>query len=397
MAGIAERNTNRIELEKKKKKQGGLLFIIILLAAAVSIGIFSVYSYVNKHFNSYTVIKTTPREDSNTVQYMAYGEDRILKYSRDGAAGLNSSGEILWNGSYDMKNPLAESCENYIVIADIGGKSAYVYNGSDSGVQVETLLPIVQACVANQGVVALVLEDKDSNIIQIYDPYNTSDSLKVDLPTNVKEDGYPVDVALSNDGQKLVTSYLYINNGVMENRVNFYNFNDYGQNSGDRIVGARNFKQDLIPKLEFINNTTVCAYGENSFTLYSMKQVPKDVKEKITLDDKIKSTFSNESYIGFVLENSKGDYKYQVVVYNTSGDKILNKGMDYEYDQVFISDKEIVFYSGMECNIMRINGTWRFHYTFDRDILYVMPVNNYNKYVLIDDTNMEEIKLTEEK
>lgn len=64
--------------------------------------------------------------------------------------------------------------------------------------------------VASQGVVAVVLEDSGSNVVSLYNPYSSDEKLLVEVPSNVSEDGYPIDIALSADAKSLVTVYLAI-------------------------------------------------------------------------------------------------------------------------------------------------------------------------------------------
>ena len=51
-----------------------------------------------------------------------------------------------------------------------------------------------------------------------------------------------VAMALSQDGRKLVTSYLSLGNGKLESWVTFYNFGDVGQNYVDNMVGSYSFE-----------------------------------------------------------------------------------------------------------------------------------------------------------
>lgn len=397
MASLVERNEeNRFVKAQKRKTAAKRIIIGICAAAIIGVIAYGVNSYVNKVFNTYEIVKTIPREDSNTVKYISSGSN-IIKYSRDGAACYNANGEVLWNGSYDFKNPAIDICETYTAIADIGGKEAIVFNGNDSGTTITTLLPIVQVQVANQGVTALVLEDKTSNVIHIYAPNSVGMELKVEVPTNVQKDGFPVDIALSNDGRRMVSAYMNINNGVMENTVTFYNFGEVGQAMMNQVTGARSFENNVVAKVDFLNMNTICVYGERSFTLYSMEEKPEDIKQTITFEKNIRSTFSNSNYVGFVLENYEGNEKYQVVVYDVRANKVLDKTMNYDYETVFLSGKEIVFYRELECHILKLNGVEKLNYIFDKNIEYFMPINNYDKYFLIDNTEIQIIKLTEEK
>lgn len=387
----SEPTSYQIRIKKYKRNIGIIISVAVVIIAIIVV--YMVNCFVNRYYNTYKVVSTIPRTDSNTVKYESYG-NKLLKFSRDGASAINQDGKAVWNGSYEMKNPSADICGKYVAIADIGGKEVYVFNGSDSGTKIEVLLPIVEVEVAKQGVVALVLQDKDSNKISIFDPYDNQ-KLLVDRQTIAKKDGFPVDISLSNDGSKLVTSYLAVTSGVVESNVTFYNLGEIGENEVDSMVGAQKFGKTMIPKVEFVNNNTVCVFGDDKFTLYSMKQKQKEIFTE-TFKSDIKSIFYNSKYVGFVMEKTAETEKNEVVVYNLQGKKTFAKLIDFEYDNVRLSKEEIIFSSDLECNIIRLNGKQKLHCTFDKNISYVMPINNYDLYYIIDDANIEKIKVVKE-
>lgn len=487
MEGLSERNERkRYEEAKKKQRRNRIIAAIMAVLLAAGVVVYAVDSQINRNYNAYQVEKKFERKDSNTVKYISY-DGRILKYSRDGISELDDSGKVVWTSTYDMKNPSIAYCGNYVAVADIGGKEICIYNRTNSTdiKKIEVVLPIMKIDIAEQGVVAAVLEDTDSNQINIYDPYNVSEQLLVSIPTNVETDGFPVDISISDDGERLVTDFINISNGQAQTSINFYNFDEVGKNSINRIVGARDFEQTIVPKTTFLNNETVCAYTENGFSLYAMKEIPKDIYEE-QFDKAIKSVFSNEQYVGIILDNnkkveiynnkeqsdksntsseteketkkseeetdtskedaeasdkstedtetsdtSKGDAeetkteenkstdkekdskeqdaesakaekktkeneenkKYQLKIYNLKGKKILDTNIDYEYDTVVMGKEEIIFSSNLECYILRINGTEKFHYTFDSNIEYFLESVSKNHYYVVDNNEISKIKL----
>ncbi|MFA9465153.1 MAG: DUF5711 family protein [Velocimicrobium sp.] len=390
MESLSQRNhSKRVNREKRKHKVTMAFTVTLCTIAAIALFAYIINGFINKVYYSYKVLASYERQDSNSVQYKVY-QGKILKYSRDGASGITLNDGILWNGSYEMNNPVAKTCGDYVVIGDVGGKEAYVYNGTDSGTPIEETLPIIQVDVAKQGVIAVALEDTESNEIHIYNPYDSGNTLLFKIPTNVGEDGYPVDISLSEDGQKLVTSYLGINNGVMQNKVTFYNFGEVGETKTNFIVGGLDMGQELCPDVEFVNNDTICLYGEQGFMLYSMQEIPDQVC-KIAFDNTIKNAMSNRKYIGFVLDDNT------LVVYDLTGKKVLEQNIDYEYDEVYFSENEIIFTSDLSCRLMRFNGEVKWDYTFNKNIAYLLPAKEKNQYIIIDDVNIEKVKLSEEK
>ncbi len=294
-----------------------------------------------------------------------------------------------------MKNPSVSICGDYAAIADIGGKEIYIFDGRDSGKELKVLNPIIQIDVGGQGVVAVAMENGDSSLIDIYDTYQTGDTLRVEIPPMVYDDGFPVDIALSIDGQKLVTAFIDISDGVLENKVTFYNFDEVGQNDINRQTGMVNMEDVLVSKVDFLNNDLICLYTEQGFSLYSMKQKQEKIAD-IIWEESIRSVMSSEQYIGVVLEEYSGADKYRLAVYNLRGKKVLDKEIGFDYDKVQITNTDVIFSSELECNIIRLNGRKKFEKTFDQSVEAVLPFDGNKKYYIINDYSVQQIQLTKE-
>lgn len=389
---LSERSDfKQYEREQKRHKKMITFTIVICTIAAVALFVYILNSVVNKYYTEFEVLVATPRKDSNSVQYKEYAEG-VLKFSSDGAAGIDAKGNILWNGSYDMNNPQADVCGQYVVIGDIGGKEWYIYNGKDSGTRFEETLSVVQVQVSQQGIVAVMLEDKDSNEIHIYNPYGDAQTLLAEIPTNVTEDGYPMDISISDDGKKLVTVYFCVNDGVGESRVSFYNFDEIGKDKVNRIVGGVEYGETLVHNVEFIDNNTMCILMENGFALYSMEELPEEIITE-SIEQEIRSVVLGSSGVGFVLDSDEEGWQ-EFVLYHLTGKKMLSKKIDYEYETVSMIGEEIVFLSDLEGIILRNTGSEKFHYRFFKRMEYIFGTNEKNTYIFVDEANIEKVKLT---
>lgn len=378
--------------ERQKPDASERMFIVICFASAVvALGIFVllINGYVNKHYSKYEVVRQVDRQDTNTEQYLCYG-GRLIKYSKDGISQITIGGKTVWTGSYDMSDPAVSCCGKYTLAADIGGKYAYIYNGEDTGTEIAVDYEIQQACVSEQGLVALLLEDTTSNTINIYNPYDVSSSLLVEIPTNV-EDGYPLCIALSPDGTSLVASYICVTSGKQESRVAFYNFTDVGKNS-EYLVGAKNYEGTLVSDVRFLSNSQVCLLADDGFYIWKNMKQPEQVQQK-KIKKQIQSVFYNKKFIGLILENADKKKPHQMQIYNLSGSRVADFGFSYSYDQVQMARKEILLYSAKECMIFRTNGVERFHCTVNEGVNGFYPSSRRNRYYLINDSRIQEIKL----
>lgn len=375
--------------KKRYKRRRNFLIILSLLGIAV-VGIGYLYSINNRNYQSYEVLKTTENPGENKAGFLSYGSS-IVRYSKDGAVAYDKDSKLLWNGSYEMKNPIADTCGKYVVIADRGNKSIHIYNGKGQVGSITTLYNIIKVEVASQGVVAALMEEGEANYISLYDVDGTVLSDKI---TNVNNEGYPIDITLSNDGEKLVISYFAVTKGKLISTVAFFNFGEVGQNYTDRFVGGYEFEEAIVPRVTFLNNDTVCVYKDNGFLLYTMAEIPNMIHEESIPDSTIKSVLYNSKYTGIVLEASDASPK-KLLLYDLEGNKLLEKSLDFDYEKIFLADEEIIMYDNVSCAIMKTNGKIKFRYTFDGNIGAFYPINNLDRYFLINESNIAEIGLKE--
>lgn len=388
---LERRELRSYEQRKKKHKQQITLIVAIGLTIAVIIGTFVIKQILDKNYTTYEVVHTTKREDSSSAMYRSY-KSGVVRYSKDGIMAMDGTGKMLWNGTFEMKNPILDMCEDYVVIADRGSKMLQIYSGKGQPTTINVLNNIMEVKVANQGVVAVLMEAKGSNIIEMY---SEEGKRLAELRTTNVKNGFPIDIDISEDGNTLVTSYMFLNNGIVQNKVTFRNFSQVGQSYVDKVVGGYDYGQTIVPRVEFVNNNTAVAFGDHKISIYSVNNVPKLTYEE-EFANEIRSVIYNKEYIGLVLNNNEGDDKNQFIIYDLKGNVVLNQKNDYEYKTISLSGEDIIMYTDSECIILTINGESKFKYTFDRNISYVFPVNNADEYILIDDVNMEKIKLMEE-
>lgn len=397
MPSLSERSEQKRYLKMKKRKK--IIRMTVLISAPIVVILMIAFYFLfqaNRTYSGYEVVSKAEKIEGNDAKYIAYGDD-LLKYSKDGACAMNMDGEILWNGSYDYEKPFAVTCGKYVAVADIGAKQISVFDGTEKVKVIQTEAAIEQISIAKQGVVAAILEENDKAKICIYNPYDAKDMLKVCIATSTDSDGYPVSIALSKDGQKLVTSYINISNGVISSSLNFYNFDNVGKNRVDRIVGSRPLGTEIVADIQFLNDSEVVAFTKNGFYVYKMKETPVDVA-KIKEKSNIKSVSYNDEYIALVTENDKNPTSsYIAKAYTTSGKKVLEKEIGYSYNQFLMGNKELIFYSSTEGHILRFRGSEKLDCEFDSVVSYLFPIQSSSKYCLIDGDYIKQISLTGRK
>ena len=184
----------------------------MIIAAVIGIAAF-LYLYMQ----TYTGVRTADtykvgNASDNSYQEFAGG---VLKYSRDGIAYLNDRGEEQWNLPYQIKNPFLDVNSQSAAVADKGGNNILVFQKDGLKGEIKTTLPIEKIAVSEQGIVAAVLKNEYAPRIICYD---TAGNVLVEHKTSMTGVGYPVDIAISPDGEVMQAVYLAVNGGEMTSK-----------------------------------------------------------------------------------------------------------------------------------------------------------------------------------
>lgn len=327
--------------------------------------------------------------EENLGGYMEYN-GAIVRYSKDGAVAIDSKGSLLWNGSYEMADPIADTCGDYFVIADRGSKQLHIFNKKGLAGSIQTNRPIIKVQVAYQGVVAILMIEGETSFIELY---SKEGDLLGEKITNMVKDGYPMDFSLSDDGKKVATTYLNVNKGEIVNNILFLNYGEVGKNFIDSTAGALIYNTAIVPRIAFLDNDTICAFKEDGLLLFTMEEIAALAKE-ITIEGEIKSVLHNEKYTGMVLKK-EGENNSRIMLYDLKGNQVLDMELDFDYDSIYLSGEEIIMFNDLSCVIYRVSGSEKFRYTFTTNISAIYPINNLDRYFMVNPKEILEIQLVE--
>ena len=392
---ISERDYGDENADVETQINFSALIRFLILVLVVGVGALVLHYIVQGNYNGYEVLEKTNVKNSSMLDYIAY-QNSLLKYSKDGATYVNEKGDQVWNETFAMKMPTADVCGKYAAIADLNGNDVYIFN--EAGKVSSTTMPyaICDIAVASQGEFAVILEGDKVNYINIYDKNGEQIS---EIQTTIDKSGYPMDVDLSFDGEKLFSTYLYIDGADIKNGLAAYNFGPVGVNeNADRLMGGYQLDNTVVPKVEFMDNNTICAFGDNQLIIYSMREKPSE-KSKIALEQEVKSVVFNQEYVGVIVPNDEeikdGERRapYILELYNTNGRRVMNQKIDFEYENVRMTDKEIVLTGGNECRIYTIKGGLKFSYAFNKSVVDLIPTGYSRRYIILYDNDSEVIRL----
>ena len=373
------------QFEKARKKRWKKTALIAAVVVALAVG---VYLLIN--LQTYTSARALDTYTVSGASGSAYEQfaDGVLKYSRDGISYLNQHGEEMWNQPYQMKNPVVDVNGSSAAVADKGGNAVLVFNEEGVRGETQTNLPIERVRVSEQGIVSVILTDENEARVLCYD---AAGNLLVENKTSMNGTGYPLDVALSPDGETMQVLYIYTEAGAVKSRVIYYNFGESGEEKTDHLVAQMEYEDTVMASGFFMDENISVAVGDNRLTIYRGGNVPEET-ENIEIKKQIKSVFHNEKYIGMVLKN-EGKEGYELRLYNTRGQVAMSENFTGDYSHVKLCGSQVIMYDGKNCSIFTRGGIHKFDGEMNSNILEIFPVPGVNKYIVMNENGLEVVRL----
>ena len=380
----------RISYREKIRSHKFMIFyrtvLVILLAVGVSAALY--IQWKNKVYAENTVVFSTEVRIAQDATLMPFA-GHLLTYSKDGAGCMDIKGNAVWNQTFEMQNPIVDVCNDVVAIGDYNGRTIYVMNTSGIMGSITTNRPVRDFCVAGNGVVAVVLDDKDATWIYLYDSQGKE---LVYFRTTMKDSGYPVSVSISPSGELACVSYLFVDSGQMKSSVAFYNFGPVGKNNVNNYVSGYDYLNSIVPFTSFLDNSSIFAVSDDRIMFYSGALKPTVVAEKL-LSDEVQGVYYGDEYVGLVVNSTQSGNRYRMDVYHRSGELQVSIEFDIDFRDILFREDQIIIYNESECRIYNSNGTEKYSGDFHKSVLLLIPQSSKRKFMVVTPDSIDTIEL----
>lgn len=360
--------------EKADHRRRRWLFILlaVFLIALFLIGYF--WFRRNRDYTSAEEVWAVDMPDTNFSKFTEMNGG-VVRYSRDGAAYYDSTGDMIWNQAYEMVSPLAAVNGDYLAIADQKGNALYLFGKNGFLGSAQTKLPISKVTIAGNGVAAVILEDASANYISLYASDGTD--LDIEIKTVLAGDGYPIDISLSENGTILMASFAYLDQGIMQNKVIFYNFSEAGKNVVQRIVGGfQQYGDALVPDVEMLGQKAAVAFADDRISFYSLKnEISPELVQEVELSGELKSVFCRGNHVAVLLSSQENVNERILVLYDEQGNETGRAVTRIACTGGRITGEYLALYHEAECEIYTLRGHLRYAGPLSGTISYLAELN----------------------
>ena len=148
-------------------KLRNIVVVLVCVSVIVLVVTLLLVYFKNRLYTKITVTNSVERVSIETNSYVNnYGS--IIVYSKDGVSCINDKGNMIWNMTYEMQNPMLKRSSEYIGVGDYDGHKIYVVDSVGTVNEIDTTLPIRDFSVSKEGLIAAILEDSTNSWVNVY-------------------------------------------------------------------------------------------------------------------------------------------------------------------------------------------------------------------------------------
>lgn len=370
---------------KKKKRIRWVILICVIIAA----GIFACLQLMV--FHHYQAVISVEKNDTEAIEYASFG-NMIIRYGNEGATCIASDSSTVWDEPYEMENPIISVRNVYAAVGDQKGKTIIVFNREGFCQKISTDLPIQKIDVSDTGSVAVLMQDEGS--ISYLALYSLSGKKTAEGTLHFGNSGYPLALALSEDGENLALSVLDIKDGRSKSTINFYNFNQTPEEGKDNQVASFSYDDTVIPEINYGDGTKLVAFGDDKVICFQGARDPQE-KNVLELEGTVRSVVHDGDWFGLLYDQGEDGKGNTLILYDYDGDAKRHYSIDGMYTSVgFLGNGEVYLIQDKNLAIYRKFGRAKFIGSGDTPFYTVMSEGNGMRYVFVREGKTEQVRLS---
>lgn len=372
---------------RHKRRRYRRTIIVVVLAMIVLVT--AVILWMRRGYTRAELIRISALSADDTASYENLGGN-VVQYGNTGAVCVDQRGNTLWNVTYEMQQPITSVSGNVFAIASRGGYYIYVMDTRGLMGTIQTTLPIHSIAAAENGEVAVVMNDTKATWVRLY----TAEGKEIAyLVRTMAENGYPIAAAVSPDGETLCLSSVSLSNAAVKTDISFYNFGSSGQKMTDYRVQHSESLDEVFPYLHYMDNTTCLCVSDRRLLCFWSTFFRSSGSSYAEFSDNILGVFGGDSFIGVLSTNTKGDSHYTLNLYNKRGKKAGSVNFTMQYTDIELAGDKVYIHNEQECQIFTISGRCLFDGKFDKSIRAMIPGAGLSDLLVVTDGEVDSVRL----
>ena len=371
----------KLRRHKRRRYIRTVTFVLLLIAVLMS----GVILWMRRGYRHAVLEPVITLSAEDGTAYDSLGGN-IIRYGSEGAKCIDRRGNILWDVSYEMQQPVTSVSGNVIAIANRSGYYVYVMNTQGLMGTIHTMLPIHSIAASENGEVAVIMNDSKVTRPPLHSPQR-SPILSVPWRSGI------LVWAVSPDGKTLCLSSVQMSNTAVKSNVSFYDFGKNGSGSGDHLVDFSDFIDEVVPEIRYIDNSTCVGVSDKRLIYFINSPFRPSSSTNIMFSENLQGVFCSESLIGLLFVNTKEDSEYRLAVYNKRGKKLGTVKFTMQFTDIAIAGDKVYIYDEKNCQIFTIDGRCLFNGELGKSIRAMIPGPELSDILVVSGGEIDSVHL----
>lgn len=379
----ADETEKEIKAAVRRIKLRKLILVFgVLILLGISFFLYVLYLKERKYTKATT--KYSRLKSEVFAGYTNMGNS-LVRYGKDGVILVDESGKEVFNTGYNMKTPIADSCEAYLAIADLGGNTAYLFDGSGQLCSVTSTFPIVDVRASNSGIMMLISEDDEKTYTSFY--YKDGKELaQSQHPLSKKR--FPICFDISYKGKQAAIGFLSYDKTELLSTLAILGFDPVGETKPNNVVFSYDIGTERLLDLEYNSEGRLLVITDEGFHIYKEENQEAGISE-VSFDRLPRSVLYNDSYIVCITEE---DEAKTLRFYDYAGKLLYEMNLLIDYQKVLLNKDWVVFVDDNEMVAFDSKGRLKMEYMAGGSIKDVKPMNDRLHYLVVYEGKMELIQ-----
>lgn len=352
----------------------GMLFICITGIAVMKM------NYSNTELIKYQLGQVIFKHSEQKNEYIDVNSNQIIRLTSDGITAYDIKGNELWNNALTVNKPIVKHKGDYLALANKDDKKIVIFNDKGKKGEITTSNTLTYFSINANGDVATIEKTEDGHITSAYNSKGELLGDKVQGVTYIKDAGFPISAEVTPDKQLLLVSYIDIYNPVITSVLKALMIDKVGEEAVFNSKYGIEEKDNIIYEIEFINQNTWAAIGDNLITLYNVEG--EKIKEIPNLYLKytpyVDGVFRSNHYLP-ILSTQKGSSQGlgdKLTLLDAGGEVVYTEDFDQSVTYFNATDKGIIVGQGNKFTGYTKKGEVRFTFEATQDVDKVLYVGN---------------------
>ena len=373
----------------KKHRERIRIYRIFGTVIAVIVLLLMVLFFTTRRYNRAEIVKVRdfPAEEGAVCVNF---DGHVLQYGPNGATCSDTNGRVKWSITYEMDQPIVSMSGDMAAIADYGGTSIYVMSVKKQLYTVNTSIPVHKVSVSECGEVAAILNDSTKSWIRLYSREGKEIAYFI---RSMEENGFPMEVAVSPDGEKVCVSSLLMKDDSVVSNLSFYNFGKAGKKYDQHLVGYFEYTNEVFPYVRFMGNKACAAASDSRLVVFDTSGTEPQNSFNNMLTENLQGIFASEGRIGLLFTDLTRENLYHLDLFGRDGKKEGSVGFTMVFDNIQIKGSKVYINNERSMQIYTVNGREVFNGGFDRAVKTLIPSSRLSGLAAVSENEIDKIKL----